>query len=102
MAELDLKTYLGQVDHAVESLREPENPERNQEIDAIQKQIRSYIEGITRVQSKQMHLAILAGLDELAPRIELLVQTSINDRPTDPAPAPEVELIPKSEKRPIF
>lgn len=97
--EMTLPHYLAQIDHAVESLREPENIERNQKIDAIQKRVRTYIEGITRVDTKQMKMAILAGLDEIAPEIEALVADQPGERPTWPSPEPQVETIPKSERR---
>lgn len=76
MPEITLPQYLEQINHALDGLKEPTSPERAQEIADIQKKVRAYIEGISRVDTKQMKLAILAGLDEIAPRIEKLVVTS--------------------------
>lgn len=104
MAELTLKQHLEQIDHAVDGMRTTDD-QRDVIINGIQKKIRGYIAGITRVQSKQMHMAILAGLDELGPEIDRLAcdvdyPGNIGNRDTDPAPDMEIEIIPGSEKRP--
>lgn len=97
MSEMTLNQYLEQIDHAVESLREPENMERDQKINSIQKRVRTYLEGIMRVDTQQMKKAIIAGLDAIAPEVEDLVLTSMGNRPT--WPTAEIEVMPQSEKR---
>ncbi len=76
MSEITLPQYLEQIDHALDGMREPVTIERDSEIASIRKKVRTYLEGISRVDTKQMKLAVLAGLEEIAPRIEALVKTA--------------------------
>lgn len=76
MSEITLPQYLAQIDHALDNMAEPKSPERDKEIADIQKKIRTYMVGISRVNTKQMKSAIMAGLEELAPRIESLALTA--------------------------
>lgn len=87
MPEMHISQYLKQIDHCLEGLEEPGNEERAKEIAAIRKKVREYQVGIQRVDTKNMVLCIMAGLEELAPRIEKLVVDETGNRPTWPAPA---------------
>lgn len=73
----------------MESEREPENPERNFEIETIQKKVRDCMEGLNKNRSRQMHSTIRSILDDLAPRIEKIVQTGIGTRDTWPSSEPK-------------
>lgn len=89
MPEIHISQYLKQIDHCLEGLEEPGNEERAKEIAAIRKKVQEYQVGIQRVDTKNMVMCILAGLEELAPRIEKLVADNPETRKTWPAPEPE-------------
>lgn len=86
MPEIHISQYLGQIDHLLDGLEEQGNEERAKEIAAIRKKVQEYQVGIQRVDTKNMVMCILAGLEELSPRIEKLVADNPETRPTWPSP----------------
>jgi hypothetical protein len=76
MPEVTLPQYLAQIDHALDGMVEPKSPERDAEIASIRKRVRTYLEGISRVDTKQMKMAIIAGLEEIGPRVDALATTA--------------------------
>lgn len=73
MPEKHISEHLEQTQHLLDHLEEPGNEERSQEIAAIREKIKAYQVGIQRVDTKNMVMCLLAGLEELTPRIDALV-----------------------------
>lgn len=74
MPERHISEHLGQVLHLLDNLEQPGNEERTKEIAAIREKVQAYQLGIQRVDTKNMVMCILAGLEELTPRIDALVR----------------------------